>query len=83
VLLGATAVVTPDDLAPALASVASTSPASASAAFAPPVLPLQEVNRRYARWAVDHLDGRRVATADALEIDRKTLAKLLGDLGKG
>jgi two-component system, NtrC family, response regulator HydG len=77
VLLGASPVVTAEELAPALAS-----PAEPVSEFALPVVTLQEVNRRYARWAVDQLQGRRVATADALEIDRKTLAKLLGDTAK-
>jgi two-component system response regulator HydG len=74
VLLGAHAEATEDDFAVSL-SDATSGPSE----FALPVLPLQEINRRYARWAVDQLGGRRVVTADQLEIDRKTLAKLLGD----
>jgi two-component system response regulator HydG len=73
VLLGATSAVTVEELAPALSG------ARIVDEFSPPVVPMQELNRRYARWAVQQLAGRRVATADALEIDRKTLAKLLGD----
>ena len=39
---------------------------------------LQEVERRYAAWALEQLGGQRGKTAAALEIDGKTLAKLLG-----
>jgi two-component system, NtrC family, response regulator HydG len=78
VLLGTRAEVTEDDVAPSLSA-----PSTGAPEFALPVLPLQEINRRYARWAVDQLGGRRVVTADTLEIDRKTLAKLLGEPSKG
>jgi two-component system response regulator HydG len=42
------------------------------------VRPLQEVERRYAAWALEQLQGQRGKTAAALQIDGKTLAKLLG-----
>jgi two-component system response regulator HydG len=42
------------------------------------VRPLHEVERRYAAWALEQLGGQRGRTAAALEIDGKTLAKLLG-----
>jgi two-component system response regulator HydG len=41
------------------------------------VRPLHEVERRYAAWAVEQFGGQRGKTAAALEIDGKTLAKLL------
>jgi two-component system response regulator HydG len=43
------------------------------------VLPIREVQRRYAAWAYQQLDGRRMATAEKLGIDDKTLAKWLAD----
>jgi two-component system response regulator HydG len=46
-------------------------------AFGGPVLPLRELQRRYAAWALQQQGGRRLATAEALGVDRKTLAKLL------
>jgi two-component system response regulator HydG len=51
----------------------------AAVEFSPPVRPLQDLDKLYARWALDHFGGRRMATAQALEIDRKTLAKLLDE----
>jgi two-component system response regulator HydG len=47
--------------------------------FTGDVLPLEEMDRRYARWALDQLGGKKMATAEKLEIDRKTLARLLGE----
>jgi two-component system, NtrC family, response regulator HydG len=46
-------------------------------AFSGPVLPLRELQRRYAAWALQQQGGRRLATAESLGVDRKTLAKLL------
>ncbi len=48
------------------------------------VLPLRDVTRRYAHWAFNALGGRKIATAEALGVDVKTLSKLLkgdGDAG--
>jgi two-component system response regulator HydG len=47
-------------------------------AFAGPVVTLEEMERRYAAWALDQLGGKRMLTAETLDIDRKTLVKLLG-----
>jgi two-component system, NtrC family, response regulator HydG len=47
--------------------------------FEGPVLPLEDVERRYARWAIAQLGGRKMLTAEKLGIDRKTLARLLGN----
>jgi DNA-binding NtrC family response regulator len=60
-----------------------TTASGAASEFTTPIVSLQEMNRRYARWAADQLGGRRVVTAEKLEIDRKTLAKLLGETGRG
>ncbi len=45
--------------------------------FAGPVVPLREMQRQYAAWAFERLRGRKQATADALDIDLKTLNRLL------
>jgi two-component system, NtrC family, response regulator HydG len=45
--------------------------------FRGPVLPLRQLQRRYASWALQQEGGRRLATAESLGVDRKTLAKLL------
>ena len=45
--------------------------------FRGPILPLRQLQRRYATWALQREGGRRLATAESLGVDRKTLAKLL------
>ena len=45
--------------------------------FHEPVLSLRQLQRRYAAWALRQEGGRRLATAESLGVDRKTLAKLL------
>ena len=47
--------------------------------FSGPVLPLDTLERRYARWALDELGGKKMVTAERLQIDRKTLARLLAE----
>ena len=49
--------------------------------FEGPVLTLEELDRRYARWAITQLGGRKMLTASMLDVDRKTLARLLDDGG--
>lgn len=51
--------------------------------FDGPILPLEELDRRYARWVIAQLGGRKMLTAEKLDIDRKTLARLLDDNGAG
>jgi two-component system, NtrC family, response regulator HydG len=46
--------------------------------FRGPVLPLRQLQLLYASWALQQQGGRRLATAESLGVDRKTLAKLLG-----
>jgi two-component system response regulator HydG len=41
------------------------------------ILPIREVQRRYAAWALERLGGRKARTAEALGVDVKTLAKWL------
>jgi two-component system response regulator HydG len=47
--------------------------------FAGAVLPVRELTRRYAAWALQQLGGHRTRTAQRLGIDMKTLAKWLGE----
>jgi two-component system response regulator HydG len=41
------------------------------------IMPLRELQRRYAAWAFEALAGRRMLTAEKLDVDIKTLARLL------
>jgi two-component system, NtrC family, response regulator HydG len=74
VLLGGSDEVSMDDLPAAL-----TGAPPVVTGFSGEVVPLLELERRYARWALGQLNGRKMATAEKLEIDRKTLARLLGE----
>ncbi len=47
--------------------------------FGRTVLPVRELQRRYAAWALAQLGGHRGRTAEALGIDAKTLAKWLAE----
>jgi two-component system response regulator HydG len=47
------------------------------------IMSLEELDRRYARWAIAQLGGRKMLTAEKLGIDRKTLARLLEDGREG
>jgi len=59
-------------------AVATARPAEAPA-FTGPVLPVRELTRRYALWALEQLGGHRTRTAEKLGIDMKTLAKWLSE----
>ena len=50
---------------------------SDASTFAGPVLPVREMQSRYAAWALDQLGGRKLVTAEKLGIDDKTLARWL------
>ena len=52
-------------------------PADATFRFEGAVLPMREVQRRYAAWAYERLGGRKLLTAETLGIDDKTLARWL------
>jgi two-component system response regulator HydG len=55
-------------------------PAAPATPFEGPVLPIREMQRRYAAWALDSFGGHKTRTAEALGVDAKTLAKwLAGD----
>jgi two-component system response regulator HydG len=58
--------------------IAHAKPAEAPA-FTGPVLPVREITRRYALWALEQLGGHRTRTAEKLGIDMKTLAKWLSE----
>ncbi|HVI75972.1 MAG TPA: sigma-54 dependent transcriptional regulator [Anaeromyxobacteraceae bacterium] len=47
------------------------------------VLPVRELQRRYARWALGRCGGQRGRTAERLGIDPKTLAKWLDEATEG
>ena len=53
-------------------------PAPSAPAFGE-IVAMRELQRRYARWAFDQLGGNKARTADQLEVDVKTLSKLLID----
>lgn len=52
-------------------------PTSAEPQFGDKVIPVRELQRRYANWALQKLSGAKMATCEALGIDSKTLAKWL------
>ena len=47
------------------------------------ILPLKELERRYAFWALAQTGGHRSMTAEKLGVDRKTLRKWLGEVDRG
>ncbi|MBK7861363.1 MAG: sigma-54-dependent Fis family transcriptional regulator [Archangiaceae bacterium] len=47
-------------------------------AFGGDIVPVRELQRRYAQWALERCGGHRGRTAELLDIDGKTLAKWLG-----
>ncbi len=48
--------------------------------FGASVLPMRELQRRYASWALAHCGGEKRATCEALEIDYKTLMRHIAPL---
>jgi two-component system response regulator HydG len=61
--------------------IASPSPTPARLDFGDTVLPIREIQRRYAGWALERFGGAKMTTCDALGIDSKTLAKWLSSDG--
>ena len=55
----------------------SESPSNNELQFGDKVIPVRELQRRYANWALQKLSGAKMATCEALGIDSKTLAKWL------
>jgi two-component system response regulator HydG len=76
-LLGSHAVIEVGELPRALQEAPERPAALSGPSFTGSVLPLAEVQRRYAAWALEQLGGRKMITAEKLDVDRKTLAKLL------
>jgi two-component system response regulator HydG len=83
VLFGRTPEASSADLPPAVtrappATAGASTEASTGDARTGAVLPIREVQRRYAVWALEQFDGHKTRTAEALGIDGKTLARWLG-----
>ncbi len=72
VLLGRSTEVEADELPRAIGQRSS-----ALITFQGDIMPLRELQRRYAAWAFEALGNRRVVTAEKLAVDIKTLARLL------
>jgi len=72
VLLGRSPEVAADELPRAIGRRA-TSPVT----FVGDIVSIRELQSRYAAWALEALGGRRMLTAEKLDVDIKTLAKLL------
>jgi two-component system response regulator HydG len=75
VLLGRNAEVAVEDL-PATVLERTKNPALS---FGTDVIPVRELQRRYALWALERCGGHKGRTAELLDIDGKTLAKWLSD----
>jgi two-component system response regulator HydG len=75
VLLARSAEITMADLPPAVLATKS----AEGPAFGGAVLPVRELTRRYATWALEQFGGHRTNTAQRLGIDMKTLAKWLSE----
>jgi two-component system response regulator HydG len=76
VLLGKSAEVHAADLPPSITSAPAPGlPAAVGGGTG--VLPIREVQRRYAAWALERLGGHKTRTAEALDVDAKTLSKWL------
>jgi two-component system response regulator HydG len=76
VLLGKSPEVHAADLPPSITSAPAPGlPAAVGAGTG--VLPIREVQRRYAAWALERLGGHKTRTAEALDVDAKTLTKWL------
>jgi two-component system response regulator HydG len=49
----------------------------AVASFTGEIVPMREMQRQYASWAYEKLGAKKLVTAEKLDVDPKTLAKLL------
>ena len=76
VLLGDSPEVRLADLPPSLRASSPLDLAAADRA----ILPIREVQRRYAAWALEKLGGRKARTAEELGVDVKTLTKWLSEV---
>ena len=62
-----------------VAELPAAAPATHDAMFAGDVMPMRELQRRYARWALDQLAGHKGRTSAELDVDVKTLNRWLAD----
>jgi len=74
VLLGRGEEVRASDLPP---TIGNAPPPGMPAVLEGGVLPVREVQRRYAAWALERFGGHKTRTAEALGVDMKTLSKWL------
>lgn len=74
VLLGKGKEGQPADLPPAIVSPPAT---DRTMDFGNEVIPVRELQRRYAAWALERLGGRKMLACERLGIDTKTLSKWL------
>jgi two-component system, NtrC family, response regulator HydG len=58
-------------------SIAPEPPVASEPEFGEGIIPIRELQRRYANWALQRFSGAKMATCEALGIDSKTLAKWL------
>jgi two-component system response regulator HydG len=79
VLLGRAAEVQASELPP---SVTTAPPPGLPPVFEGTILPVREVQRRYAAWALEQMGGQKTKTAERLGVDLKTLSKWLSDEDK-
>jgi two-component system response regulator HydG len=84
VLLGRGAEVSVADLPTAITAAANSAESmeptgAGEARFGGDVVPIRELQRQYAAWALASLGGNRSRTAERLGIDRGTLARWLAD----
>jgi two-component system, NtrC family, response regulator HydG len=77
VLLGRGAVAMPEDLPDSIRHPERLTPSE----FQGDIMPIRELQRRYANWALTQLGGHKGKTAEKLGIDAKTLWKWLGESG--
>jgi two-component system response regulator HydG len=76
VLLGAQPEVSDDEVRE---SLSGEDIVDAPTEFGRTILPIRELQHRYAAWALERLGGHRARTAEKLGVDPKTLAKWLQD----
>jgi two-component system response regulator HydG len=74
VLLGRSTEAHATDLPP---TISSAPPPGMPGVLQGDVLPIREVQRRYAAWALERFAGHKARTAEALGVDVKTLSKWL------
>src|SRR5262249_37390902 len=80
VLLGRAAEAQPADLPAAVTSPASASGRSVD--FGAEVIPVRELQRRYAAWSLERIGGRKMLACERLGIDAKTFNKWLASDGE-